>query len=190
MNRCAGAALIGAAMLAAVAARPGQAMESCTGTYSATLLRPLPVPLVVGVAPRDNSPRNLDLVGQFRAGLEKAGVAVTGTPTAQLTLNVTRSSGGFRDDAPEPAPEAGFGWMGGGVDRQLPDESRFGGSRQAAGPVTVLLRAELRRTPTDPVAWVATLQCNMQGNDDRLLSFEIGTLIGGAIGRRVDQARF
>lgn len=171
------------------AASPAWALNSCTGTWSATPLRPAPDPLVVHLAVADDSPRNLDLAAQFNAGLRRSGVAIDGAPTAQLQLRVTMSGGLSEDDPVAPAGHS-FSWMGGGVQPQYPDETRIGRSRQDAPPVTVRLRAELRPSPAAPVAWVATLQCARQGDDDRQLAYDIGRLIGGAIGQRVDQARF
>ena len=99
-------------------------------------------------------------------------------------------SGGLSEDDPVAPAGHSFSWMGGGVQPRSPDETRIGRSRQDAPPVTVRLRAELRPSPAAPVAWVATLQCARQGDDDRQLAYDIGRLIGGAIGQRVDQARF
>jgi hypothetical protein len=187
-TRLAGA---GAAILAALAAAPAWAMGSCSGTYSATLLRPLPAPLVVGLLVRDDSPRNIDLAAQFTAGLQRAGIAATGAANAQLSLAVTRSdAGGSGGAAPVAPSDNAFSWWNGGMDPQSPDESRFGGNRPPPGPATLYLRAEIRPSPADPVAWVATLQCTLQGSDDRQLAFDLGTVIGGAIGRRVEQTAF
>ena len=41
-------------------------MGSCSGVISATLLSPLPAPLVVGLQLMDNSPRNIDLANRFK----------------------------------------------------------------------------------------------------------------------------
>lgn len=180
-----------AALIAVLAASPVWAMGSCSGTYAATLLSPLPSPLVVGLVLRDDSPRNIGLAAQFRAGMQKAGVTVNDVANTQLTLVATMSGpAGSGDPARPPPSDSSFSWWNGGVDRQLPDQSRFGGDRRNAGPMTLQLRAQLRTAPDAPVAWVATLQCAVQGNDERQLAFDIGTVIGGAIGRRVEQTAF
>lgn len=181
-----------AALAIMFAPLPGRAMESCAGTYSATLLRPLPAPLVVGLLVRDDSPRNVDLAAQFNAGLQKAGVAVAGAANVQLTLTVTISGAGGGGDgvAPMSDPDSSSSWWNGGVTQQYADESRFGGAPQAPGPGTLQLRAELRPSMAEPVAWVASLQCSLQGSDDRQLAYDMGTVIGGAIGRRVEQGSF
>lgn len=180
-----------AAILGCLAAAPGWAMDSCSGSYAATLLHPLPSPLVVGLVLSDNSPRNVDLAARFKAGLRRAGIAVTGAATVQLSLRATMSGSDGADDPALPPPAgSGFSWGNGGVDQQLPGESRFGAGRPGPGPVTLRLRAEIRRSPADPVAWVATLQCARQGSDDRELAYDLGTVIGGAIGRRVERRPF
>ncbi len=179
-----------AAIAAVIASQPGWAMGSCSGSYAATLLRPLPAPLAVGLVIRDDSPRNVDLAARFTAGLQKAGIDVTGAATMQLTLVATLSNNAGFADAPVPPSDSSFSWWNGGVDRQLPGQSQFGGNRQDPGPVTLRLRAELRASPSDPVAWVATLQCAMQGSDERQLAYDIGTVIGGAIGKRTERTPF
>ena len=180
-----------AAILMALAPLPGWAIDSCSGTYSATLLRPLPSPLVVGLVIQDDSPRNIDLAARFNAGLQKAGIAVTGAANVQLTLRVTLSNdASLGDAAPVPSSDSSSSWWNGGANLQLPGQSRFGGNRQSPALVTVRLRAEIRRSPTEPVAWVGTLRCAMQGSDEQQLAYDIGTVIGGAIGQRADQISF
>ena len=179
-----------AALWAMIAAPPAWAIGSCSGTYAATLLSPLPTPLAVGLVIRDDSPRNVDLASRFKAGLQQAGITVTGVANMQLSLVVTLSNDAGSGDDLTPPSDASFGWWNGGVDRQLPEQSRFGGNRQIPGPVNVRLRAELRASPADPVAWVGTLKCAMQGSDERQLAYDIGTVIGGAMGRRVERTPF
>ena len=183
------AALAGMALLIVGAAPPPPAISSCSGTYSAALLRPLPAPLVVGLVASDDSPRNLELAARFRAGMQKAGASMAGAPTVQLRLAVTMN-GGLEPAGPAAPPGRAFSWVGGGVDRQFPDQTRIRRPGWNTPPMTVQLRAELRPSQAEPVAWVATLQCAMQGDDEQQLAYEIGTLIGGTIGRRVDQTSF
>lgn len=179
-----------AALAATLSATPVEAAGSCSGSYSASLLQPLPAPLVVGLVVRDDLPRNLDLAAQFNAGLQQAGIVVTGTPTAQLTLHATFSGNGPDDAAREANPDTSASWWNGGVTQQYAPSSQFGGDGSAPAAATLQLRAELRPSPADPVAWVATLQCTLQGSDERRLAYDIGTVIGGAIGRRVDAQSF
>lgn len=166
-------------------------MESCSGSYAATILHPLPAPLVIGLVIGDDSPRNVDLASRFKAGLQRAGIAVNGVSNAKMTLRVTVSGRDGLDDADRTRQSgSGFSWWNGGADPQLPGQSAFGGTRQAPVPPTLRLRAEIRRSQADPVAWVATLQCAMQGSDERQLAYDIGTVIGRAIGHRVERKAF
>jgi hypothetical protein len=182
---------LGIVAATAIAVAPAaRAMGSCDGTWSANALRPLPDPLVVHLVVADDSPNNLDLAARFNDGLQRAGVAVGGTPTAQLRLMVSLD-GGLGETASVRVDDS-FGWTGGGsgVQRQKPAESQFGRPQQGAAPVIVQLRAELRPGANAPVAWVATLRCTRQDGDDRRLAYDIGTLLGGGLGRRVDQTGF
>ena len=97
------------------------------------MLQPLPAPLVVGLVVRDDSPRNLDLAAQFNAGLQQAGIVVTGTPTAQLTLHATFSGNGPDDAAREANPDTSASWWNGGVTQQYAPSSQFGGGRKCSG---------------------------------------------------------
>jgi hypothetical protein len=99
-------------------------------------------------------------------------------------------NGGMADAAPVTSSDDSFSWIGGGIQLQAPDQSRFGRPSQNVQPMTVQLRAEVRTEPGGPVAWVATLRCAMRSNDEQKLAYDIGTAIGRAMGRRVDQARF
>ena len=163
-------------------------MGTCTGEVSATLLSPLPAPLVVGLHLMDNSPRNIELANRFKAGLKQAGIVTDGKPTVQLTMNVTVMTQAPNNAAPIPLQDDN--WMNGGLAPSLPDQSRLGGNRQSPGPTTLLMRAEIRRTPADRVAWVAVLQCTEIGDDQPARAYDLGTVIGATIGQRVDQRRF
>jgi hypothetical protein len=176
------------AALLALAPRPSAAMGSCSGVISATLLSPLPAPLVVGLELMDNSPRNIDLANRFKAGLKQAGITTDGAPTVQMSMNVTVMSQAPNNAAPVPLQDDN--WMNGGLAPSLPDQSRVGGNRQSPGPTTLLMRAEIRRTPADRVAWVGVLQCTENGDDQLARAYDLGKVIGAAIGLRVDQKRF
>jgi hypothetical protein len=148
------------------------------------------MPLVVGVQLMDNSPRNIDLAKSFKAGLRHAGIKTNGAPTVQLTMNVTVMGQGQNNAAPAPVQDDSNNWMNGGLAPSLPGESPVGGNRQSPGPTSLLLRAEIRRSPADRVSWVATLQCTENGDDQKARAYDLGTVIGAAIGLRVDRKRF
>ena len=165
------------------------AMDSCSGTYSATLMKPLPNPLVVALLVRDDSPRNLALAAKFKAGMESAGLTVSGTPTAQLSLTATLQGGSY-DAAPVPSADDAFSWMGGGIQLQSPEETRFGRPSPNTPPRTLQLRVDVQPQSGGPVAWLATLRCTMQSNDEQQLAYDIGAVIGRAMGQRADQIPF
>jgi len=176
------------------------AMDSCAGQYSSALLKALPVPNVVALDLRDSSDTNVALARAFTDGMRAAGQRVDGTATTKLTLiyqtigqnNASNADsgapgGGWSDSAGENAPG-----LQGGQSAALPDMPRYDmfSSAPAPQPVILMLRARLRDAQTDTVDWIATLQCTPQGNDNRQLAYDLGTLIGAAIGKRIDRSPF
>jgi hypothetical protein len=179
---------------------PGRSfgMDSCAGQYSAALLQPLPAPNVVALDLRDSSDTNVALARAFTDGMRAAGQTMGGAATTRLTLiyqvigqNDGAGSGaqapggagsGWSDWAGDNAP-----WLQGGQSAALPDMPRYDmfSPRPAAQPPLLMLRAQLRNAQTDQVDWVATLQCTPQGNDNQQLAYDLGRLIGGALGKRV-----
>ena len=173
------------------------AMDSCAGQYSSALLKALPVPNVVALDLRDSSDTNVALARAFTDGMRAAGQRVDGTATTKLTLIYQTIGQNNAPDADSGAP--GGGWsdsagenapgLQGGQSAALPDMPRYDmfSSAPAPQPVILMLRARLRDAQTDTVDWIATLQCTPQGNDNRQLAYDLGTLIGGAIGKRIDR---
>jgi hypothetical protein len=173
------------------------AMDSCAGQYSSALLKALPVPNVVALDLRDSSDTNVALARAFTDGMRAAGQRVDGTATTKLTLIYQTIGQNNASDADSGAP--GSGWsdsagenapgLQGGQSAALPDMPRYDmfSPAPAPQPVILMLRARLRDAQTDTVDWIATLQCTPQGNDNRQLAYDLGTLIGGAIGKRIDR---
>lgn len=199
-RRGAAAALaLGAAMLLAITAS-AVAMESCTGQYSATSLQPLPQPAIIGLDLHSSTPVNASLGQAFTRGMREAGVQVSGTPTARIS--VTWQAVGQGAGNPSGAglgTGGGAGWqtwsggarggLQGGMSAALPDfpDARMFAPRQSARSALLMLRAEVRKVGSQSVAWVATVQCTVQSADSELLANQLGRLLGGAIGRRVSQ---
>ena len=52
----------------------------------------------------------------------------------------------------------------------------------------LILRAEARNAGASAPNWVASLQCTMQGTDNQTLAYQLGYLIGGAIGKQRTKA--
>ena len=65
-----------------------RALDTCEGTYSASLINPLQSPNVVLYQPETND-QPTDLGDRFIAGLQRGGVVMTGQPTTRLDVNST-----------------------------------------------------------------------------------------------------
>src|SRR5271166_1184982 len=177
---------------------PARAMGSCSGQYSATPLQPLPQPVVVALVLSDNSPRNVQLAQDFSNGLGQAGIAVGNPPNVNLSVTYQiygqgGNSGGGGGDG------GGTGWgtanswdaMQGGVTLQQPDMPNFDAFSPSA-PVQsaeLMARFEARDTQTNKTDWVAVVQCTVQDGGQQTLVYDLGYLIGGALGKRVNQGR-
>jgi hypothetical protein len=185
---------LAACVLLASAAGAAHAQSSCSGTYAATLIHALPQPNVVALEVFDNSPDNLRLGSKFSDGLRQAGVRLDGAPTSRLRLNISflDPSGGLGGGIGGSSPSERSDWsaMGGGVYQALPDMPSRGilprrGAANGNGPPQLVVRAELTDPDTHPVAWVLSLQCALNTDDRERLAFDLGVLIGNALGKTV-----
>jgi len=192
----------------------GWAMDSCAGQYAAALIRALPAPLVLGLDIADSTPMNVALAQSFTQGLKDAGQAVGegANANAFLTLSyrVSGLDGGGGGGGGGGGVNLGTGaWVGGGnagwavpsedntawlsggqtaVMPGIPNTTIFTG-RPSAQPATLFMRAEVRPSMNGSVNWVATIQCTIQGGDTQRLAYQLGQLIGGTVGRRVESQR-
>ena len=171
------------------------ATPSCQGTYAATLLQPLPERMVVDLDIRDRSRRNLMLADRFLRGAREAGIAVG--PDANVLLHVSTSrlgetSSGAARGAERTYSELG-GLAGGGMRPELPPMPATGtrASRPAptAQPLLVLRMDATVGTDTRS-AWIASVQCRMTGSDEGDVAQELGRVIGGALGKKVERQAF
>ena len=205
LRRCPGHAAVIAVGVACAAAGTGQAsaMDSCAGKYSAALLHPIAEPVVVGLDLRDSSDVNAALGQSFIKGVREAGRRVTGTPTVKLSLSYQVIGQGGGDAGGGGLNQGGggqTGWsswsgggaaaLGGGQTLALPDFPRYGvlAPQQAVQSALLVLRVEARNTRDNSLDWVASVQCTMRGTDNQVLAYQLGHLIGGAIGRRLDES--
>jgi hypothetical protein len=187
----------------ALAAGPVAAMDSCNGKYSAALLHPLAEPAVVALDLRDSSDVNAALGRSFMNGVREAGQAVSGTPTVKLSLSYQVIGQGGGDAAGGGLNQGGGGqtgwssWSGGGAAAleggqtlALPDFPRYDAfsPQQSVQSALLVLRVEARDARDNALDWVASVQCTMQGTDNQTLAYQLGYLIGGAIGKRRDSA--
>lgn len=171
------------------------ATPSCQGTYAATSLQPLPERMVVDLDIRDRSRRNLMLADRFLRGAREAGIAVG--PDANVLLHVSTSrlgetSAGAARGAEGTYSELG-GLAGGGMRPELPPMPATGtrASRPAptAQPLLVLRMDATVGTDTRS-AWIASVQCRMTGSDEGDVAQELGRVIGGALGKKVERQAF
>jgi hypothetical protein len=187
------------------------AMDTCSGEFSATPLQALPVPAVVGLDLSDSSPTNADLASGFMRGMSNAGAQVPagGAPTVKLHLTwqvigqggSTGSPGGGANagtgaNALVPSTSSYGGWAGnsqtflqGGIDRALPDLPRYDAFApgQSANSGLLIFRAEARGPAGEPIYWIGSLQCTLTGGDNQTLAYQLGQLVGAALGQRRDR---
>jgi hypothetical protein len=167
-------------------------MQTCRGSLSATLLQPLPTSIVAGLDIHDRSARNLKLADRFMIGVRDAGIAVG--PQPNLQLHVDMSVLGKSGSPPSRM-----------VERNYPELSGLRAGSQAAlapMPSVGLSTATRRAPPTTPmlflridatvdtesrISWVASVQCQMTGTDEGLLAQQLGRIVGGALGQRIER---
>jgi hypothetical protein len=193
-----GTATRGAALLvASVMAWCGgaSAAPSCQGTYAATSLQPLPERVVLDLDIRDRSQRNLMLADRFLEGVRTAGIAVGQNANVLLHVSTSRlgeTSSGAARGAERTYSELG-GLAGGGMRPKLPQMPATGmrTSRPAspAQPLLVL-RVDATVGKDARIAWITTVQCQMTGSDEGSAAQELGRVIGGALGKRVERQAF
>lgn len=185
------AATAGAILLACAAwvAHPSDAaaLDSCSGTFSATSLGDVPRPLIVSIDVPDDLPRNLSLAQHFTTGLRSTGVQVGGQATAIMSVDARFSSQEIGGDAGSFSGNQDQG--AGGVQRNYPDAGPLGGGGRV-GPQTLFLRAELRAPTTTDAVWYAVIQCQVQTGDVAQLAYDMGTVVGPLIGKRRERTDF
>ena len=169
------------------------ATPGCVGSYAAEALRPLPAKIVVGLDIRDRSPEVLRLADRFLAGVRDAGIAVGPEPTVLLSVRSSRldtSSDQSNSRAEEAAP--GFAGLQGGVRMAMPaiPDTRLGTPASPPAPPLLIFRVEATEPHAAHSSWVANVQCQMTGTDDGARAEDMGRVIGGVLGKRVDRAPF
>ena len=190
--------------LAVCVAGPARAMDSCSGMYSATLLHPLTEPTIVALDLADSSDVSKHLAEAFTNGLQEAGTTVAGTPTVKLRLSyqiIGQGGSGFGGGGGlNQGGGAQTGWtswsggdaaaLQGGQTAALPDIPNFDAfsPKQPVQSALLVVQFEARNVGADTPDWVASLQCTMQGTDNRTLAYQLGRLVGGAIGKQRSNA--
>ena len=167
------------------------AMPGCEGTFSATLLHPLPVPSVVALDVHDPSPANQRLAGRFLDGLRDAKVTVGEPSNVQLHFTTSQLGGttgqsGFGQEERSYSEMSG---LEGGVPVQMAPmpTTRMTAPRPAPTPPLLILRVDATTADSPKIAWVASLQCRRTDSDDGAFAQQLGRVIGGALGQRIDR---
>lgn len=193
-------------LLGGLPAIPAAAMDACSGQYSAAALSPLPTPTVISLDLSGSTITPPALVQAFAQGMQDAGQRV-GTPSnAVLTLswNVMGQGGGSGTGGGSGigSPYAGdnatgwsnwsgsnAAWMQGGETAALPGIPSYTmfSTKRAVQSALLVLRAQVRATGAGVAAWIATLQCTMQPVDNSKLAYELGRLLGSAVGREISE---
>jgi hypothetical protein len=171
------------------------AAPSCQGTYTATSLQPLPERMVVDLDIRDRSQRNLMLADRFLRGVRDASITVG--QDANVLLHVSTSqlgetSSGAARGAERTYSELG-GLAGGGMRPRLPPMPATGMRASRSAPAArplLALRVDATEGKNARIVWIASLQCQMTGSDEGSVAQELGRVIGGALGKRVERQAF
>jgi len=187
---------------------PAMSADSCPGEFSAAVFQPLPVPTVVALALADSTPTNAALAGAFTRGMSAAGTQVAAAPASQSAATVSlrltwrilgqAASNGQGDGnnplvplQPGPIGTGASIWAGnsqtflqGGIDRAMPDMPQYDIFNPApAQPELLMFRAEAHNAANGAIIWIGTVQCTLQGGDNQMLAYQVGQLIGSAIGQ-------
>ena len=197
MKRDQAAAWTAALLVAGVMSWCGEANAApgCQGTYAATSLQPLPERVVLDVDIRDRSARNLMLADRFLSGVREAGIAVGQDANVSLHVSTSRlgeTSSGAPRGAERTYSELG-GLAGGGMRPQLPPMSAPGMRTSRPAPAAqplLTLRVDATVGEGTRIAWIASVQCRMTGSDEGRVAQELGRVIGGALGKRVERQAF
>lgn len=194
-------------LLAAALAAPAAAMNACTGQYSAAALSPLPSPTVISLDLSGSTVTPPDLARAFTRGMQEAGQSVASPSNAVLTLSWSvlgqGGSGGNGGSNPTGTPYAGgnaadwsnwsgsnTAWLQGGESVALPGIPSYTmfSPKRAVQSALLVMRAQVRPSGAAVAAWIATVQCTMQPVDNNELAYQLGHLIGSAIGHEVNQS--
>jgi hypothetical protein len=169
------------------------ATETCQGTFAAELLHPLPAPVIAGLDLHDRSPDHLRLGERFLAGMRSAGVDVG--PRPNVLLSITSSRLEIPADQPDSRAERDAtppSGLQGGVQQSLPamPDTYIGETSSPPSPPTAIYRVEAKEPSAAEISWVANVQCKMLGTDEGAAVEDLGRVIGGALGKRIERGPF
>jgi hypothetical protein len=133
------------------------------------------------------------LADRFLRGVREAGFAVG--QGANVLLHVSTSQLGETSSGAARGAERTYSELGGPRGRRprLPPVPATGmrASRSAPAAQPLLaLRVDATEGKNARIAWIASLQCQMTGSDEGGVAQELGRVIGGALGKRVERQAF
>ena len=144
---------------------------------------------------RDRSQRNLVLADRFLRGVRAVGIAVGQDANVVLHVSTSRlgeTSFGAARGVEQSYSELG-GLAGGGMRPRLPPTPATGmrASRPApAAQPLLVVRVDATEGKNTRIVWVASMQCQITGSDEGQLAQELGSVIGGALGKRAERQAF
>jgi hypothetical protein len=151
--------------------------------------------MVVDLDIRDRSQRNLMLADRFLRGVREAGVMVGQDANVVLHVSTSRlgeTSAGTNRSAERSYSELG-GLAGGGMRPSLPPLPVTGKTASRPAPASqplLVVRVDATEGKNTRIAWIASVQCRMTGSDEGRLAQELGSVIGGVLGKRVERQSF
>jgi hypothetical protein len=69
-------------------------------------------------------------------------------------------------------------------------ETRMGMTSAPPSPPTAIYRVEAKEPAAERISWVANVQCQLLGTDDGAAAEDLGRVIGGALGKRIEREPF
>jgi hypothetical protein len=182
--------IFGIALIAIAWSGSASAMGSCDGTYAASLLHALPGRPVVGLDVRNPSSRNQRLADRFLAGIREAGIATGTDPNVMLhvsTSEIIDTVGGSGRRVERRS--AGLSALQSGNLRSLPamPSNRITAPRPSRASPILDLRVNATRRNESRISWAASVQCRATGTDEGRLAQDLGRVIGGALGKRIER---
>lgn len=177
-----------------VPAERAMATQSCPGSYATAVMQALPAKVVANLDIHDRSARNLELSERFLAGLRDAGVQVGAQPNVLLHVDVSQ----IGKEAADPqwhgavSSYSGLAGLQGGPQVNLPalPSAKFASPRSQGTPPLLFIRIDATVGDATRISWVATIQCQMLDENEKHLAEDLGRVVGGALGKRIERRAF
>jgi hypothetical protein len=159
-----------------------QAKGVCSGTYSASIINPLPRGIVISLGSLSSSQTRL--AKPFSAGMQDTGMRVDETGDVLMQAGFTFQPPARPDSTGQDAADfyRRFGWV----------ESSWMDDNTARLPSPRGLRVGMAVVATNAtlnqIAWIALINCTVTTDDPQSLMFKLGGLIGRSIGKAVQES--